>query len=76
MYSTDNRFFNVGKIGYIIDLSDCENKYYVHNLDEIQQSLNIYDKIIDTNQYEKELNIIRKNLVLKMKLLGDFGRFY
>lgn len=70
VYSTDNRFFNVGKIGYIIDLLDCENKYYVHNLDEIQQSLNIYDKIIDTNQYEKELNIIREKFGVENETTG------
>lgn len=70
VYSTDSKCFRVEKIGYIIDMLDYENKYYVHNLDEIQENINIYEEIIDTNQYEKELNIIRKKFNIENETTG------
>jgi len=60
IYSTDDLNYRVEKIGDIVETIGDEVNYSVHNLDSIQENINIYEKIIDTKQHQKELNIIRK----------------
>lgn len=70
IYSIDNISFRVEKIGDIINLSDDVTEYSVHNLDEIQENINIYERIIDKNQHEEELNIIRKEFDIEKDTTG------
>ena len=60
IYSTDDLSFKVERIGDIIEVIDEDIKCFVHHLDEIQKNINLYEKMIDTKQQEKELNIIRQ----------------
>ena len=60
IYSIDKLSFKVEKIGDIIELIDGDEKYFIHHLDEIQENINLYEKMIDTSQQEEELNIIRQ----------------
>jgi hypothetical protein len=64
IYSTDKLNFKVERIGDIIEASDEDAKYFVHHLDEIQENINLYEKMIDTSQQEAELNIIRQHFQL------------
>ncbi len=70
IYSIDNISFRVEKIGDIINLSDDVTEYSVHNLEEIQESINIYERIIDKNQHEEELNIIREKFGVENETTG------
>lgn len=70
IYSIDNISFRVEKIGDIINPSDDVSEYSVHNLDEIQENINIYEKIIDKNQHEEELNIIREKFGIENETTG------
>ena len=60
IYSTDRKSFKVAKIGDIIDTIDEDEKCFIHHLDEIQENINLYEKMINTNQQDEELNVIRK----------------
>jgi len=60
IFSTDKKTFKVGKIGDIIESIDEDEKYFIYQLDEIQENINLFEKMIDTNQQEEELNIIRQ----------------
>lgn len=60
IYSTDDSSFKVERIGDIIESIDEDIKYFVHQLDEIQESINLYEKMIDTKKLEEELNVIRQ----------------
>jgi hypothetical protein len=55
--------FKVKKIDYLLSL-DKEDKVFIQNIDEIQQNINIYEKIIDKKQQEAELEVIRKQFNL------------
>lgn len=70
IYSADNSSFKVEKIGDIIDTIDEDAKYFVQNLDGIQENINIYDKMIDTKQQEEELNIIRQQFPVENESTG------
>ncbi len=52
--------FKVVKIDYLLSLDNEDNKIFIQNLDEIQQNINIYDKIVDKKQQDAELEVIRK----------------
>ncbi len=73
IYSTDKQRFRVEKIGAILESIDEDEKCFVHHLDEIQENINLYDKMIDTSQQEDELNIIRKKYQLNNT---DTGRLW
>ncbi|OJV81789.1 MAG: hypothetical protein BGO34_08355 [Bacteroidia bacterium 44-10] len=60
IYSTDNSSFKVEKIGDIIEEIEEDDKYFVHQLDEIQERINLYEKMVDTKKLEEELNVIRQ----------------
>lgn len=60
----------VVKIDYLLLLDNQEDKVLIQNLDEIQQNINIYDKIIDKNQQEAELEGIRKQFNLGDETAG------
>ena len=63
IYSTDVSSFKVEKIGDIIEGIEDDDRYFVHQLSEIQESINLFEKMVgmvDTNKLEEELNIIRK----------------
>lgn len=64
IYSMDKSSFRVSKIEELIEVVDEEEKYFVHHLDEIQQSINLYEKMIDTSQQEEELQILRQQFQL------------
>lgn len=61
--------YRVVKIDYLLSL-DNEDKVYIQNLDEIQQNINIYDKIVDKKQQEAELEVIRKQFNLGEETAG------
>lgn len=51
--------FRVEKLSELSNLDMNEESLSIQNLDVIQEELNIYEKIIDFNQSEEELKIIR-----------------
>lgn len=61
--------YKVVKIDYLLSL-DNEDKVFIQNLDEIQQNINIYDKIVDKKQQETELEVIRKQFNLGDETAG------
>lgn len=73
IYSTDNKIFKVEKIGYIIETIDEDEKYFVHYLDEIQERINLYEKIMDRSHQDEELNIIRQQFQINET---DSGRLW
>lgn len=60
----------VVKIDYLLTVDDEDGKVFVQNLDEIQQNINIYDKIVDKKQQEAELDVIRKQFNLGDETAG------
>lgn len=62
--------YKVVKIDYLLSLDNEDNKVFIQNLDEIQQNINIYDKIVDKKQQEAELEIIRKQFNLGDETAG------
>jgi len=60
----------VVKIDFLMTLENDERKIYLQNLDEIQENINIYDKIVDKKQQEEELEIIRKQFNLGDETAG------
>lgn len=62
--------YKVVKIDYLLSLDNQDNKVFIQNLDEIQQNINIYDKIVDKKQQEAELEIIRKQFNLGDETAG------
>lgn len=70
IYSTDKKTFKVEKIGDIIETIDEEEKYFVHYLDEIQERINLYEKIMDRSSQDEELNIIRQQFQINEKESG------
>ncbi|MBK8635175.1 MAG: hypothetical protein IPN72_17045 [Saprospiraceae bacterium] len=54
----------VVKIDFLLSLEKDDGKLYVQNLDEIQENINIYEKIVDKKQQDAELDIIRKQFNL------------
>lgn len=61
--------YKVVKIDYLLS-QDNEDKVFIQNLDEIQQNINIYDKIVDKKQQETELEVIRKQFNLGDETAG------
>lgn len=62
--------YRVVKIDYLLSLDNEDNKVYIQNLDEIQQNINIYDKIVNKKQQEAELEVIRKQFNLGDETAG------
>jgi hypothetical protein len=60
----------VVKIDYLLSIDNEEGKVFIQNLDEIQQNINIYDKIVDKKQQEAELEVIRKQFNLGDETAG------
>lgn len=54
----------VVKADKLLSLITKDEHFYIQNLDEIQENINIYEKISDQSQQEEELNIIRKQFHL------------
>ncbi len=74
IYSTDKQTFKVEKIGDIIDAIGEDEKYFIHNLDEIQERINLYEKMSDTSQQEEELNVIRQQFQLNDSETGGLWK--
>lgn len=69
--SDDNNISRkVVKIEFLVSLVSDDNKVYIQNLDEIQENINIYDKIVDKKQQEEELEVIRKQFNLRDETAG------
>lgn len=62
--------YKVVKIDYLLSLDNEDNKVFIQNIDEIQQNINIYDKIVDKKQKEAELEVIRKQFNLGDETAG------
>lgn len=62
--------YKVNKISNVLALEQNGEKYFLQNLDNIQEDINIYDKIADTKQQENELNIISKQFNLDKESAG------
>ncbi len=54
----------VVKIDFLMSLESDDGKVFIQNLDEIQEDINIYEKIVDKKQQEAELDVIRKQFSL------------
>lgn len=65
-----NTVYKVVKIDYLLSLDNEDYKVFIQNLDEIQQNINIYDKIVDKKQQEAELEVIRKQFNLGDETAG------
>ncbi len=57
-YNNGSRY-RVEKLNELANLDLDEELIAVQSLDEIQESINIYDKIVDRDQQDKELKLIR-----------------
>ena len=66
--------YKVVKIDYLMSLDIEDNKVHIQNLDEIQQNINIYDKIVDKKQQEAELDVIRKQFNLGHEAAGGLWK--
>lgn len=65
IYSFDEKqTFRVDKIGFVCETLDEDDTCYLLSLDEIQESINLFEKMVDTSQQEGELNIIRQQFQL------------
>lgn len=60
----NNILKKVIKIDFLMSLESDDGKVFIQNLDEIQENINIYEKIVDKKQQEAELNVIRKQFHL------------
>lgn len=60
----------VVKIDYLLSLDIEDGKVFIQNLDEIQENINIYEKIADNKQQEAELDIIKKQFNLGDESVG------
>jgi hypothetical protein len=60
----------VVKIDFLKSIINDESIVYVQNLDEIQENINIYDKIVDKKQQEEELEVIRRQFKLGNETAG------
>lgn len=60
----------VVKIEYLLSLDIDDGRVFIQNLDEIQENINIYEKIADNNQQEAELETIRKQFSLGDETVG------
>lgn len=54
----------VVKIDFLLSLENDDGKLNVQNLNEIQENINIYEKIVDKKQQDAELDVIRKQFNL------------
>lgn len=54
----------VVKIDFLLSLENDDSKLFIQNLDEIQEDINIYEKIVNKKQQEAELNVIREQFNL------------
>lgn len=54
----------VVKIDFLVSLENDDSKVFIQNLDEIQEDINIYEKIVNKKQQEAELDFIRKQFNL------------
>lgn len=54
----------VVKIDFLVSLENDDSKVFIQNLDEIQEDINIYEKIVNKKQQEAELDVIRKQFNL------------
>ena len=50
----------VVKIDFLMSLENDDSKVFIQNLDDIQEDINIYEKIVNKKQQEAELDVIRK----------------
>lgn len=62
--------YKVVKTDYLLTIDNEDNKVFIQNLDEIQENINIYDKIVDKKQQESELEVIRKQFNLVDETAG------
>lgn len=62
--------YKVVKIDYLLSLDTEDSKIFIQNLGEIQENINIYDKIVDKKQQESELEVIRKQFNLGDETAG------
>ena len=62
--------YKVVKTDYLLSLDTDDSSIFIQNLDEIQENINIYDKIVDKKQQEAELEIIRKQFNLGDETAG------
>lgn len=63
--SEDNNVsLKVAKIDYLLSAEIDDNPIFVQNLNEIQENINIYEKIVDKKQQDEELKVIRQQFNL------------
>jgi hypothetical protein len=62
--------YKVVKTDYLLSLDTEDSSVFIQNLEEIQENINIYDKIVDKKQQEAELEIIRKQFNLGDETAG------
>lgn len=62
--------YKVVKIDYLLSIDNEDKMVFIQNLEDIQQNINIYEKIVDKKQQEAELEIIRKQFDLGDETAG------
>lgn len=62
--------YKVVKTDYLLSLDTEDSNVFIQNLDDIQENINIYDKIVDKKQQEAELELIRKQFNLADETAG------
>lgn len=69
--SDDNNLSRkVVKTDFLSSFENNDGIVYIQNLDEVQEDINIYEKIVDIKQQEKELEVIRKKFNLGNETAG------
>lgn len=66
----NNQSKKVVKIDYLMTSINDDYLVYLQKLDEIQENINIYDRIVDKKQQEEELEVIRKQFNLGNESAG------
>ncbi|MBD0831301.1 hypothetical protein [Aestuariibaculum sediminum] len=65
-----NTTFRVERVDYLSELEFDDRKMFIQNLDEIQEDINIYEKITDTKQQDEELSVIRERFDIGHESVG------
>lgn len=65
-----NTHLKVVKTDFLLSHEKDDSKIYVQYLNEIQENINIYEKIVNQQQQEEELDVIRKQFNLSDETAG------
>ncbi|MCF0075333.1 hypothetical protein LZD49_32950 [Dyadobacter sp. CY261] len=71
----NNGVYRVDRMANIFEnFHEGDDSLVIQNLDDIQEDINIYDKIVDTTVQEQELRVIRKQFQLEIDTAGSLWK--